>query len=272
MYPKIFTIPAFTVGGVSHGPFSLHTYGVLLVAALLAALWLVGKLADADGIDRQKVQDLGIAAIIAGLVGAKLLLIAVDFEQYQKSPRAILDVLQSGGVFYGGLLGAIPVAIWYMRKYSLPFFRTLDVMAPAVALGQSIGRLGCLAAGCCFGSPTTSVPWTIMFHDEDAHALVGVPLGIPLHPSQIYESIGCLLLMFVLLRVRKNRKFEGQVAAVYLIIYAIMRFILEFFRGDLARGSVFGGVLSTSQFIAIIVVFLTLAVLPLMTKRKPAAA
>lgn len=268
MFPKLFTIPAFDLFGQSLGPFSLHMYGVLLVAALLAALWLAGKLARREGLDPQKVQDLGIASIIAGLVGAKLLLVVVDFDQYRASPRALLDVLQSGGVFYGGLLGALPVAWWYIKKHSLPLFATLDVMAPAVVLGQAIGRLGCFAAGCCFGAPSTA-PWSVIFHNEDAHALVGVPLNVPLHPSQLYESLGTLVLLFILLATLKKRKFAGQVAAMYLILYAILRFSLEFFRGDVARGTVFGGVLSTSQFIAIVVVFLTLAALPLIAKRKP---
>ncbi len=271
MFPKLFTIPSFSLAGATLGPFSLHTYGVLLVAALLAALWLAGRLAAKDGLDPHKVQDLGIAAIIAGLVGAKLLLVAVDFEQYRRSPRALLDVLQSGGVFYGGLIGALPVAWWYINRHGLPFLRTLDILAPAVALGQGVGRLGCLAAGCCFGSPSTA-PWSIIFHNEDAHALVGVPLGIPLHPSQLYESFGAFALVAILLRVLRTRTFDGQVATVYFLAYAVMRFILEFFRGDLARGTVFGGTLSTSQFIAIIVVFLTLAVLPVIAKRKPQAA
>ncbi len=270
MFPKLFTIPAFDLFGRNLGPFSLHMYGVLLVAALLAALWLAGRLARREGLDAQKVQDLGIASIIAGLVGAKLLLVIVDFDQYRTSPRALLDVLQSGGVFYGGLLGALPIAWWYIRKHGLPLFPTLDVMAPAVALGQSIGRLGCFAAGCCFGAPSTA-PWSVIFHNEDAHALVGVPLGVPLHPSQLYESLGTLVLLFILLAVLKKRKFPGQVAAMYLILYAMLRFSLEFFRGDVARGTVFGGVLSTSQFIAIVVVFLTLAALPLIAKRKPEA-
>lgn len=268
MFPKLFTIPAFYLFGSNFGPFSLHMYGVLLVAALLAALWLAGRLARREGLDPQKVQDLGIASIIAGLIGAKLLLVVVDFDQYRSSPRALLDVLQSGGVFYGGLLGALPVAWWYIKKHSLPLFGTLDVMAPAVALGQAIGRLGCFAAGCCFGAPSTA-PWSVIFHNEDAHALVGVPLNVPLHPSQLYESLGTLVLLFILLATLKKRKFPGQVAATYLILYAILRFSLEFFRGDVARGTVFGGVLSTSQFIALVVVFLTLAALPLIAKRKP---
>jgi len=268
MFPKLFTVPAFDLFGRNFGPFSLHMYGVLLVCALLAALWLAGRLARKEGLDPQKVQDLGIASIIAGLIGAKLLLVAVDFDQYRLSPRALLDVLQSGGVFYGGLLGGIPVAWWYIKKHRLPLFNTLDVMAPALALGQAIGRLGCFAAGCCYGSPSTA-PWSVIFQNEDARALVGVPLGIPLHPSQLYESFGTLALMFILLAVLRNRKFHGQVVSMYLLIYAVLRFALEFFRGDVARGSVFGGALSTSQFIAIVVVFLTLAALPVLAKRKP---
>jgi phosphatidylglycerol:prolipoprotein diacylglycerol transferase len=268
MFPKLFTIPAFDVFGKHLGPFSLHMYGVLLVAALLAALWLAGSLARKQGLDPQKVQDLGIASIIAGLVGAKLLLVLVDFDQYRSNPRALIDVLQSGGVFYGGLLGGIPIAWWYIRKHSLPLFPTLDVLAPAVALGQAVGRLGCFAAGCCYGASST-MPWSVIFHDQDAHALVGVPLGVPLHPSQLYESFASFLLLFFLLGVLKKRRFQGQVFVTYLLSYAVIRFVLEFFRGDVARGTVFGGVLSTSQFIAIVVVFLTLAALPLIAKRPP---
>ena len=267
MFPKLFTIPAFDLFGRPFGPFSLHMYGVLLVAALLSALWLAGRLARRHGVDPQKVQDLGIASIIAGLVGAKLLLVVVDFDQYRASPRALLDVLQSGGVFYGGLLGGIPVAWWYIRKHALPLFTTLDVLAPAVALGQAVGRLACFAAGCCYGAPST-LPWSVIFHNEDAHALVGVPLGIPLHPSQLYESFGAFVLLFVLLAVLKRRRFQGQVFALYLLAYAVLRFSLEFFRGDVARGTVFGGALSTSQFIAIVVAFLTLAALPVIAKRR----
>ena len=267
MFPKLFTIPPFELFGRDFGPFSLHMYGLLLVAALLSALWLAGYLARKQGLDPHKIQDLGIASIIAGLVGAKLLLVAVDFDQYRMSPRSLLDVLQSGGVFYGGLLGGIPVAWWYIRKHKLPLFPTLDILAPAVSLGQGVGRLGCFAAGCCYGSSSTA-PWSVIFHNEDAHALVGVPLGVPLHPSQLYESAGAFLLLFVLLAVLKRRKFEGQVFALYLLSYAVLRFALEFFRGDVARGTVFGGVLSTSQFIAVLVLFLTLAALPLIAKRK----
>jgi phosphatidylglycerol:prolipoprotein diacylglycerol transferase len=271
MFPKLFTIPAFDLFGRHLGPFSLHMYGVLLVAALLSALWLAGRLARKHGLDPQKVQDLGIASIIAGLVGAKILLVVVDFDQYRASPRALLDVLQSGGVFYGGLLGAIPVAWWYIRRHALPLFGTLDVLAPAVALGQGVGRLACFAAGCCYGSPST-LPWSVIFHNEDAHALVGVPLGVPLHPSQLYESFTVFLLLFALLAVLRNRRFQGQVLVVYLIGYSVLRFFLEFFRGDAARGTVFGGALSTSQFIAIVVVFLTLAALPVIAKRPQDAA
>src|SRR5204863_10119370 len=121
-----------------------------------AARWPAGRLASQHGLNPERVQDRGIAAIIAGLVGAKLLLVIVDFDQYRRNPRALIDVLQSGGVFYGGLLGALPVAWWYIRKHKLPVLSTLDILAPPVALGQAIGRLGCFAAGCCFGAPSTA--------------------------------------------------------------------------------------------------------------------
>lgn len=271
MFPKLFTISAFEAGGSSFGPFSLHTYGVLLVAALLAGLWLAGVLARRAGIDSQRVSDLGVSVIIGGLVGAKLLLIIVDYEQYRTSPKSILEVLQSGGVFYGGLLGALPVAWYFIRKYELPLLTTFDVLAPAVALGQAIGRLGCFAAGCCYGKVCT-MPWAVVFHSEDARALVGVPIGVPLHPSQLYESLLTAALTVYLVRLFGARRFEGQVALAYLAFYAVIRFVLEFWRGDAARGLLFDGALSTSQLIALFVATATLMIWPSLSRRAEKAA
>lgn len=266
MHPKLLTIPAFEFSGSTWGPFSLHTYGVLLVAALLGGLWLSGRLARRAGLDPQRVSDLGVSVIIGGLIGAKLLLIVVDYEQYRTSPKSILEVLQSGGVFYGGLLGALPVAWYFIRKYDLPALTTLDVLAPGVALGQAIGRLGCFAAGCCYGK-TCTLPWAVIFHSEDARSLVGVPLGVPLHPSQIYESLATGLLTVYLVRLFGRRRFEGQVALAYLGAYAVLRFVLEFYRGDAARGLLFDGALSTSQLIALFVATATLMIWPSLSRR-----
>src|SRR5262249_43183873 len=140
------------------GPVTVYTYGVLLAAAYLLGLKLAMVRAKRVGLDETRVLDLGIAIIISALVGAKLLLLVTDFHAYTSDPRALLDLVREGGVFYGGLILAVTVALLYIRRVGLPLWTTTDVFAPGIALGHVVGRFGCFFAGCCFGKPTT-VPW-----------------------------------------------------------------------------------------------------------------
>lgn len=256
MYPKILSI----------GPFTLHTYGLLLAIAFLVALWVVSRQARRAGLDSAKITDLSIYVLLAGLIGARVLLVLVEWNRIEWSWRDVVSLLESGGVFYGGLLGAFPVAYWYIKRHKLPGWATADVLIPGVAIGQAIGRLGCLCAGCCYGRPT-DVPWAITFRNVSANREIGTPLDIPLHPTQIYESLATLAIFFVLLRVARRKKFDGQVLIVYLLLYAVARFVIEFYRGDAARGTVLGGALSTSQLIAILVFLAAAALLPALMKK-----
>ena len=253
MFPRIFTLDAFHLLGREVGPLTLHTYGVLLALAFLAGLWAAGWQARKAGMNAGAIADMAVYVLIAGLVGAKLLLLAVEWNHYSRNPRELFSLVQSGGVFYGGLILAFPVAWWYARRHGLSGWTTADVLAPAVVLGQAVGRLGCLAAGCCHGRPA-DVPWAITFRDEYAARVVGTPLNVPLHPTQLYESLACFAIFFVLVAVAARKKFHGQVALLYVALYAVARFVIEFYRGDSARGFMFDGALSTSQFIAILMV------------------
>src|SRR6188768_776993 len=267
MFPRLFTLPSFVLLGWEVPPFTLHTYGVLLALAFLAGLWAAGWQARKAGLNPAAIADMAVYVLIAGLVGAKLLLLIVEWGHYSRNPRELFSLVQSGGVFYGGLIGAIPVAWWYARRHALSGWQTADVLAPAVVIGQSVGRIGCLAAGCCYGR-AAEVPWAISFHDEYAARIVGTPLNTPVHPTQIYESIACLVIFFVLVAIAARKKFHGQVALSYVVLYAIVRFVIEFFRGDLVRGSIFDGALSTSQFIAILMVLGALLLAPLAYKKQ----
>jgi len=163
-----------------------------------------------------------------------------------------LSVLASAGDFYGGFIGAlIASAIFFRRHPRLPFWRIADLCGPAIALGQAIGRIGCLMAGDDYGRPT-QLPWAVTFTDPDAARIGGAPLGVSLHPVQLYESIVCFGLFALLVRLSRHKRFDGQVILAYTLLYAVARFILEYFRGDADRGFVFGGLLSTSQFVATI--------------------
>jgi phosphatidylglycerol:prolipoprotein diacylglycerol transferase len=254
MYPRLFEA----------GPITVYTYGVLLAAAYLLGLQLARVRARARGLDANRVLDLGIYIIIAALIGAKLLLLITDFRTFTSNPRELLTLARSGGVFYGGLILAVVVALVYIRKIGLPLWTTCDVFAPGIAVGHVVGRFGCLFAGCCYGKPTT-LPWGITFTDPFAAANVGTPLGVPLHPTQIYEAGAEALILGILLATeRKGRPYPGRTFWLYMLLYAISRFIIEFFRGD-ERGAV--GMFSTSQFISILLAPLAVVMLVYLARR-----
>ena len=191
-----------------------------------------------------------IWVIIAALVGAKALLFVVDFNHFTSSWQEFTTLLRSGGVFYGGLIAAVVVCIYQLRKHRLPLWTSGDLFAPGIALGYMVGRLGCLMAGCCYGKPT-DVAWAITFTDPAANFNVGTPLNVPLHPTQLYESAAGLV---ILVRCWCSRSgpapFPGRTFWSFVFLYAVLRFVIEFFRGD-DRGLVFD-MLSTSQFISVV--------------------
>jgi phosphatidylglycerol:prolipoprotein diacylglycerol transferase len=256
VYPELFSI----------GPITVYTYCVLLAASYLLGLRLAMSRAKRRGLDANRVLDLGIYIIIAALVGAKLLLLVVDFDQFRRSPAELLTLARSGGVFYGGLILAVAVAFWYIWKHRLPFWTTCDVFAPGIALGHVTGRLGCLAAGCCYGRQT-DVAWAVTFTNPLAASNVGTPLGIPLHPTQLYEAGAALLILaFLLATERKGRYFPGRTFWSYMFLYAVSRYVIEFFRGD-PRGMVLG--MSTSQFISLVLAPLSIVMLLWLARTTP---
>ena len=234
----------FEVGG-----FPVYTYGLLLAGAYLLGLQFALVRARARGLDPNRIMDLGIWIIISALAGAKLLLLIVDRGKFPMTTTGMMDLVRSAGVFYGGLIAAVVVALGYLWRHRMPIWTVTDVFAPGIALGHVIGRFGCLFAGCCFGRPTT-VPWAITFHNEFAAQNVGTTLDVPLHPTQLYEAGAELLILgFLLMFERKGRPFPGRTFWAYMLLYAVSRFIIEFYRGD-PRGMV--GSLSTSQFVSIL--------------------
>ena len=243
MHPRLWVTPFFT----------LHTFGFLLVVAFMMATWWVVRIARHDVIMLDQLLSLVTWAIIGGLLGAKLLLVFRSLPEYlvQQSRFEWFTLVQSAGDFYGGFLGALAVcSIYFWRHPELPVWRTADLCAPAIALGQSIGRIGCFMAGDDYGRPT-NVRWAVTFTDPDAYRIGGAPLGVPLHPVQLYESLACFVLFLFLARLSRRKQFEGEIILTYTLLYAIARFFLEYFRGDADRGFAFGGALSTSQLIAI---------------------
>ena len=241
MCPRLFTI----------GSFSLPTYGVLVALGFLVGLYVAGRLARRSGFDPEKITNLGVYVFLAAILGAKAFMILHNFDYYVERPGQILSLssLQAGGVFYGGLLAALATAIWFSRKHGLPPLITADTFAPALAIGHGIGRLGCFAAGCCWGKPST-LPWAVEFTDPVAHDYVGVPLNIHLHPTQLYESFGTLAIGLFLLWYFGKPHAAGTVIALYLVLYSAFRLGVEFLRAETERTFPMDGPLSSTQWVA----------------------
>jgi phosphatidylglycerol:prolipoprotein diacylglycerol transferase len=239
------------------GSFWLPTYGLLVAIGVLSGLTVAAKLAERAGVASDTAWNLGVLAIISSIVGAKLMLFINDWSWYAAHPGEIfsLSTLQAGGVFYGGLIAAVALSLWYIRKHRLPVLATCDAFAPGIALGHAIGRLGCFAAGCCYGKPT-SLPWGVTFTNPLANHISGTPLGVPLHPTELYEAIFEFLNFLFLYWLFKRKTSDGQVLGAYMFLYGVARFFVEFVRGDPERGSVFGGVMTGTQLISIFLVLI----------------
>ena len=234
---------------ISIGSFFLPTYGTLVALGFLAALWVVIRLAKRASLPPELITNLAIYCALAGLAGAKLFMILFDFNDYWSGQQKLfsLATLQAAGVYQGGFLVAFVTAIVYMRRQHLPLLETCDVFAPGIALGQTIGRIGCFSAGCCWGV-ATHVPWAVTFHNPQAADLTGVPLGVPLHPTQLYECIAdAAIFAFLYFRIGKNHT-AGTILGWYLALYSAARFGIEFFRFH-EQGLHFG--LSYTQWISL---------------------
>jgi phosphatidylglycerol:prolipoprotein diacylglycerol transferase len=218
MLPKLITI----------GSFYIPTYGVLVALGFLAGLGITLRLARRSGLPPDKITNLAVYCAIAGIVGAKLFMFLFDLGDYVRDPGQIftLETLQAAGVFHGGFIAAFLVAILYLRRQHLPAFPTMDALAPGVVLGQAIGRLGCFAAGCCWGKEC-DLPWGVRFRSD---AAAPVPLDKTLHPVQLYESAADLIIFGILYRQFKRGHRPGTIIGLYLVLYSIARFIIEFFR------------------------------------------
>ena len=260
MYPELFRI----------GSFPINTYGVFLALAFLCAILITVKLGARDGLPKERIYDLCLWMLLASLIGSKVLMMFTEPE-YRDHPLQLLslDFLRSGGVFYGGLIGAILAGYFLMRHYKLPWWKTADACAPGIAIGNFFGRQGCFAAGCCWGKPT-SLPWGVKF-SELGHEITGVPTDTYLHPTQLYESFAMLLVFFFLLWLHKHKRFSGQVILAYALLYSVIRFSIEFVRDD-PRGDILGLTsltgLSTSQLISLVVGISSLIILIVRRKTR----
>jgi phosphatidylglycerol:prolipoprotein diacylglycerol transferase len=245
LFPKLISIGWFTVS----------TYGVLVASGLVTGLYVASRLSEREGLNKDDIYNLGVYVALAGIIGSKLALIVQEWDTYISSPRQLfsMELLQSGGVFYGGLVLAIAVGIWYTRRRHIPFLKTADAFAPGIAIGHALGRLGCFSAGCCWGLPT-SLPWGVTFTNTYSNEIVGVPLNVPLHPTQLYEAAAEFVIFLLLYTQYRKKQFDGQMLGWYLILYPTARFLVEFLRSHVGEAMLFGGTVSDAQAVSLLLV------------------
>lgn len=246
MHPILFEIPKIDFGNWTIGPIPIRMYGLMIGIGFLLGIYLASRRAKKEGVNPELILDMGVYLLLAAIIGSRVLYVLTTLQEFTGKPLDIFAIWKGGLVFYGGVIAAVPVGIWYVKKHNLPVWQTADIIAPYAALGHAFGRLGCFFAGCCYGAPCSG-PICITFRDP--HSLA--PLGVPLFPTQLMESGGEFLIFGLLLFLRRYKKSDGQLLWLYLAFYAVLRFTLEFFRGDVDRGVYFGGLISTSQIIAI---------------------
>lgn len=231
----------------SIGPFTVHGYGLMIALGILACIAMGMYRARKKSMNDEAVLDIAIFGVLFGFVGAKALYVIVEFPSFLKEPMSVLG--SEGFVVYGGIIAGVVAAIIYCRIKHLNFLKYFDLLIPSVALAQGFGRIGCFLAGCCYGRETSAF-WGITFPEGSL-----APSGVKLIPTQLLSSAGDFLIMFLLLAYSKHSKKTGNVGFLYMLLYGVGRFFLEFLRSD-DRGTV--GMLSTSQFISIGIVLLAL--------------
>jgi len=249
------------------GSLSIHWYGVMVALAFLAGLWTAGRRASHAGIAAEKIIDLGPWLIVGALIGARTLYVITFWrESFADQPvTEMLAVWKGGLVYYGGLIGASLACILYVRLKKLPLWRVADILAPSIALGYVFGRIGCLLNGCCYGR-ACDFPWAIRFPEGNPLS----PPTYPVHPTEIYDSLLNLALYAFLAWLFRRRKFDGQVFAVYLVGYAVLRSFVEMFRGDYPQHQHYlGGWATPAQLVSIVILAAGLVLLWVLRRPEP---
>lgn len=245
MYPDI----------VSIGPLTIHTYGLFVALGFASAILLTVWLGSGEGVPPQRVMDIAFMGIVWAIIGSRVFYVLLNLEYYRQHPLDMFKLWQGGLVFSGGLVVAVLALIWYLKRRRMPVLSTADLMAPGLALGQGIGRIGCFFAGCCYGRPS-DIPWAVVFTHPNSLA----PLYTPIHPTQAYAALGGIVLFGILMILRKRRAFHGQVFIWYLILHSTLRLLEERFRGDY-RGLVPGTEMSLTQLLTLMVLMGSVAAL-----------
>jgi phosphatidylglycerol:prolipoprotein diacylglycerol transferase len=251
------------------GSFPVHSYGVMVALAFLAGLWTATLRARREKISGEIIGDVTLWLMLGGIVGARAVYVATYWhDEFAGQPfMEIFKIWNGGLVYYGGLIGATVAGMIYIRWKKLPLWKITDVFAPSIALGSVFGRIGCLLNGCCYGR-FCAAPWAITFPEGHETHPVGMP-AIPVHPTEIYDALLNFALYVFLAWLFRRKKFDGQIFATYLILYAVCRSIVEYFRGDYPADHVHNG-LTSAQLVSIPIFIAGLALAAILSRRTPA--
>ncbi len=252
MHPVLFRI----------GPVTIYTYGVFVATGFLLGVALAIRQSKKEGLKPGLISDISFYILLSAIIGSRLFYVILNPDYFIKNPLSIIKIWEGGLVFYGGLIAAIITGIIFIRKHNLSLWQVADIFAPSIAIGHAIGRIGCFFAGCCHGKPA-DLPWAVTFHDPASLAIT----GIPLHPVQLYESIGEFINFLILILLRRRPHFRGELFWTYVILYSILRFFVEFFRGDLQRGMLTKEI-SMAQGISVVMFFIAIGFMTFLRKRR----
>lgn len=252
MFPDLFSI----------GPFTVHTYGAFMALSFIVAILVTVRLAPLYDITRSQVLDMGFIAVLWGIIGSRIAYVIMNFSYYRTYPLDIFKIWQGGVVFSGSLIAALIALYWYSRKHKISMLIIGDLCSPAAAIGQAVGRVGCLMAGCCYGKPT-DLFWGITFTHPGSLA----PLNTPLHPTQIYSSLSGFIIFIIALFMSYRKRFKGQVFLWFLILHSTSRLFVERFRGD-DRGMILGGEMTLTQLFTLIILIAAVAGLFFLKSRE----
>lgn len=238
----------------------------MVALGFLAGLWTASRRSLRENIAPEKILDLGPWLIIGAVVGARILYVLSYWEK-DFADRPIMEVFavwRGGLVYYGGLIGASLACIAYVHLKKLPLWKLADVVAPSIALGHVFGRIGCFLNGCCFGQKC-SLPWAVTFPPESR----GAPPGVPVHPTEIYESLLNLVLYIALAWLFRRKKFDGQVFGIYLVGYAVVRSFVELFRGDYPENQVVAGWITPAHWVSFGILIVSILILRFLSLHRP---
>lgn len=257
MFPKLFSFktPDF-LHGFLPDTLSVNSYGFFIALGLIFAFYIILHKTKNLGINPDNLSSMFLWCFLAAFVGGKLFFYLEDPMKYVKDPALLTKNIGNGFVFYGSLVCVVPTIYWWLRKHQIPFWPFMDGVAFGGPVLHSLGRIGCFMAGCCHGRICNNALGVVFSHPDS----VADPKNVPLYPTQLFDIGINLITLLVVFLVSKKKQFEGQLFLIYIILYAIGRAINEHFRGDEERGYLFGGLLSYSQFIAILLIIISAAI------------